>query len=164
MNQPVGRAESNLPPLIHYGAGCVAELGALLGSRHLRRVHILTTRSLLGLRRTGGRCSTSSDPTPRSPPCPRTCPLRELMESAARLRSASADALVALGGGSVIDAAKLAALAASDEGIASANPARAKEILASPPSGTVVPVVCLPTTLGGAELRQRRRLHRRRDR
>lgn len=141
------------PGVIHWGPGCVRdslvhELDRL-GARH---VFLVTTRSaesdahlapalasLLG-GRFAGRFAGVGQHAPAS----------SIMEAAEAIRSARADALVSLGGGSPIDAAKAAAFA-----LATGLDLRAPEALGRAPSAGIegaLPHLAVSTTLSMAEL------------
>jgi alcohol dehydrogenase class IV len=141
------------PEVIHWGAGCVRErlmeevlrLGA-------RRVLLVTTRSaekdprlapaveaLLADRLAGRFAGVGQH-----------APARSVMEAVAVARGLRADALVSLGGGSPIDAAKATALSlatgidlGTPEGLERARGARLADVL---------PHLAIPTTLSAAEL------------
>jgi alcohol dehydrogenase class IV len=141
------------PEAIHWGPGSVRErLGEELLRLGARRVLLVTTRSaerderlapaveaVLGDRLAGRFAGVGQH-----------APARSVMEAAAAARSARADALVSLGGGSPIDAAKAAALslATGIDLCAPDGPQRAR----SARLAGVLPHVAIPTTLSVAEL------------
>jgi alcohol dehydrogenase class IV len=141
------------PPVIHWGVGCARErLGEELQRLGARRVLLVTTRSAVRDPRLapavesllGGRLAG------RSGEVGEHAPARSVMEVAEAARAARADALVSLGGGSPIDAAKAAAFS-----LATGLDLRIPEALARARGaklGQVLPHVALPTTLSAAEL------------
>ncbi|BDG10730.1 iron-containing alcohol dehydrogenase [Anaeromyxobacter paludicola] len=140
------------PPVIHWGPGCVAAgLPGELGRLGAGRVLLVTTRSavadpalapaveaILG-ERLAGRAVVGQH-----------APVGEVMAAAEAARDLRADALVSLGGGSPVDAAKAVAfsLATGLDLRAPDAPARAREATVGP----VLPHLALPTTLSVAEL------------
>lgn len=141
------------PAVIHWGSGCVAEeLVAELDRRGARRAFVVTTRSaaadaqlapaveaLLGERLAG-----------RFAEIGQHAPARSVMAAVAAARDAGADALVSVGGGSPIDAAKAVAFALAtglDLALPDA-PARARGAKLD----RALPHVAIPTTLSVAEL------------
>jgi len=140
------------PDVIHWGAGCVRErLDEELRRAGARRVLLVTTRSaaedarlapavesLLG-GRLAGRALVGQH-----------APARSVMEAARVARTARADALVSIGGGSPIDAAKAVAfsLATGLDLVApeSLSRARGASLVG------VLPHLAIPTTLSVAEL------------
>jgi len=137
---------------ILYGTGVVRQhLAAEVERFKAQRVLLLTARSLetgplveqvraaLGSR-LAGTFATGFEHVP----------LASAVEAAKAARAVNADLVVALGGGSVIDAAKAARTClAADLGAAEALGA----FMARPPStvGSFIPLVSIPTTLSGAE-------------
>lgn len=141
------------PETIRWGAGCVREsLAEELARTGARRVFLVTTRSaaqdealapaveaLLGDRLAARFSGVGQH-----------APARAVMDAAAAARSARADALVSLGGGSPIDAAKAVAFALAT-GLDLADPAdlgRARRARVA----SALPHVAVPTTLSMAEL------------
>jgi len=141
------------PESIRWGAGCVREgLAEEVARLGVRRVLLVTTRSAAQDERLapavegflGGRLAA------RFSGVGQHAPARAVMDAAAAARAARADALVSLGGGSPIDAAKAVAFALAT-GLDLADPAalgRARR--AKLPSA--LPHVAIPTTLSVAEL------------
>jgi maleylacetate reductase len=140
------------PALIHWGPGCVREkLPEELRKGGARRVLLVTTRSatqdprlapaieaLLG-ERLAGRITIGEH-----------APLRSVLEGVAAARTREVDALVSLGGGSPIDAAKAIAFSLTS-GIDLALPdaqARGRQATLD----RILPHVAIPTTLSAAEL------------
>jgi maleylacetate reductase len=113
------------PPVIHWGSGSVRQLGSELDGLGARRVALVTTRSLLGLR------------LPIEPQMTVTigqhAPIAQVEEAVEKAREAGVNGVVSFGGGSPIDAAKIVAvrLGTSERGL---------------------PHVAVPTTLSVAEL------------
>ncbi|MEF8837964.1 MAG: iron-containing alcohol dehydrogenase family protein [Haloarculaceae archaeon] len=87
-----------------------------------------------------------------------TTPAKRLASAAAvadTVRETGADALLALGGGSSLDVAKVASvLAASDESLDAHAAHLARTGSLSIPEGPLAPIVAVPTTLAGADLSQ----------
>jgi alcohol dehydrogenase class IV len=139
------------PQVIHWGEGALRELPAELDRVGARRVLLVTTASALAddrlapaveraiAGRLAGRCTVAQH-----------APAASVMDAVEAARAAAADALVSLGGGSPIDAAKAAAfsLASGLDLRDPEAPARAREVKL----GRVLPHVALPTTLSAAEL------------
>ncbi|HET9597057.1 MAG TPA: iron-containing alcohol dehydrogenase [Anaeromyxobacteraceae bacterium] len=139
------------PPVIHWGEGALRELPAELDRAGARRVLLVTTGSALSddrlapaveramAGRVAGRCTV-----------PQHAPASSVMAASEAARAAGADALVSLGGGSPIDAAKAVAfvLASGLDLRERDAPARARDVKL----GTTLPHVALPTTLSAAEL------------
>jgi alcohol dehydrogenase class IV len=140
------------PAAIHWGEGCVREeLPAELSRVGATRVLLVTTRSaaanaalgpaveaVIGAR-LGGRVTVGQH-----------APVREIASAVGAARACGADALVSLGGGSPVDAAKAVAfsLASGLDLTAADAPARARAVR----PGRVLPHLALPTTLSVAEL------------
>ncbi len=139
---------------IVFGPGQVEMLGSQLDQLGARRAFVITGRSLatktdllqrverlLGDRHAGTYAQTRQH-----------VPSRGVMEAARQARAVGADALVAFGGGSPVDCAKLVALALAEGWTEAtqlnANADRARRIQ---PSRTPVPQVAVTTTLSAAE-------------
>jgi len=122
------------PPVIRWGRGSLAELPAELARLGGTRVAVVTTRSLAAE-------AASLLPLPEAPAATvvigQHAPVAEVERGAAEVEAAGADALVSLGGGSPIDAAKVIGRLVADR---SASPERS------------IPHVAVPTTLSVAEL------------
>lgn len=140
------------PDVIHWGEGCAGGLPAELERLGARRVLLVTTRScaenprlaaaverLAGARLAGRFAGVSQH-----------APAAAVMELAEAARAARADALLSLGGGSPIDAAKAAAfsLATGLDLTRPDAPERARGLRVE----RALPHVALPTTLSVAEL------------
>lgn len=150
--EPTSFSELRLlaPARILVGAGCRRELPALLAAAgHSRPLVVIDPRlgaaaalqDLLALLVRDGRAPAICDEVPGEP-------YVETAESIAqRIRSGGHDAVVAVGGGSVIDAAKGAALSAT-------NPGRLVDYEGLDQFGvSPLPVYALPTTAGtGSEV------------
>ncbi len=141
------------PEVIHWGAGCLRErLDGELRRVGARRVLLVTTRSATADDRLapavegllGSRLAARFDAIGQH------APAGSVMEAAAAARRAGADALVSLGGGSPIDAAKAVAFSlASGLDLTRADaPARARGAALA----RVLPHLAIPTTLSVAEL------------
>jgi maleylacetate reductase len=90
------------PPVIHWGAGSVQALAGELERLGIKRVSLVTTRSLLDAQ------------LPLQPHVTATitqhAPIGQIEEAIKKTREAGADGVVSFGGGSPIDAAKVVAL------------------------------------------------------
>ncbi|SRR5712691_5096285 len=90
------------PPLIHWGAGSVQALGDELERLGVKRVALVTTKSLLGAK------------LPLEPQVTamigQHSPVAQIEEATNGARAAGVDGVVSFGGGSPIDAAKIVAL------------------------------------------------------
>ena len=139
------------PGTIRYGSGCVAELGAELDAVGAERALVVAgettgttpevvdpVRKGLGDRLVGVFAGTTPDKR-----------IGTAIEVAERLAATDADAVVALGGGSSLDVAKVAtAIAAGDE----IRKTFAETGSVAVPEGDLLPVAAVPTTLAGADL------------
>lgn len=139
-----------MPTQIVIGAGCRTQLPKLLAGHQWTRVLLVVDPGLLGLtwfvslRRLleshGLHCRIYSDfsVNPR---------IQEAERTAKAARSASVDAVIAIGGGSALDTAKAAAMLAT-------NPGKAINFVGCDLfPATPIPVVALPTTCGtGSEV------------
>lgn len=141
------------PAVIHWGEGCVAEsLGRELDRVRASRVLLVTTSSVgkdphLGPAveaLLGGRLAA------RFAAVPQHTPVRAVVEATRAAQAAGVDALVSIGGGSPIDAAKAVAfsLASGLDLAAPDAPARARALKID----RALPHVAIPTTLSVAEL------------
>jgi maleylacetate reductase len=140
------------PAVIHWGEGSVAaELDRELERRHARRVMLVTTRSavedarlapaieaILGVRLAARHVVGQH------------APVRAVMDGVHAARAASPDAIVSLGGGSPIDAAKAIAFSLAT-GIDLTLPDAQARGRGAALDG-VVPHLAIPTTLSVAEL------------
>jgi maleylacetate reductase len=142
------------PGTIHWGEGSVSALDAELSRAGVRKVFLITTGSIernpavlsavesaLGGRLAG-----------RTARIGQHAPVREVAQAAHELREGKADALVSVGGGSPIDAAKSVAWSVAT-GIDLAEPgalAKARGVRLS--GKPVLPHFAVPTTLSVAEL------------
>src|SRR5438132_3694541 len=116
------------PRVIHWGRGSVAQLSAELQRLEIRRVALVTTRSLLEV----------LDRLPAKPDATivisQHAPHSQIDAGVEEASSAGADGVVSFGGGSVIDAAKIISVRLADGG------------------GRALPHLAIPTTLSVAEL------------
>jgi alcohol dehydrogenase len=142
------------PAVIHYGPGCVAQqLGAELDRLKARRAFLVTTRSVgahpalagalanqLGDRLVGRYAAIGAH-----------APAAEVAGAAEAARRAEPDALVSLGGGSPIDAAKVVAYVLAT-GLDVTQPNAHLEARRLSLAGrAVLPHLAVPTTLSAAE-------------
>ena len=138
---PTGRTE--------FGPGVVAELPSFVGSVGVPRAFVVTDRGLRAtgivdriekiLRAADVECAVYDEVSPNPP-------TGELDRGAARLREFGDGVVVALGGGSALDAAKGISLLAGNPGSAAAQADRLWE------AADGLPLIAVPTTAGtGAE-------------
>lgn len=131
---------------VRYGAGCAQEVGEELERLGASRPFLLSTASVERaglLERVQNRLG---DRTPAMARCPAHVPEPTAAATAAEIDAARADAIVALGGGSVIDTAKAVALLLAER----FTPFAALRAEGVGDTGAL-PIVALPTTLSGAE-------------
>lgn len=143
------------PATIRYGAGCVAGVSEELDRHNVRRAVIVCgqtvgdTPAVIDPLRNGlgDRLTSVFD---------RTTPEKRLetaIEAAELLTESGADALVAVGGGSSLDVAKVASVVAASEQSPDALGAVFESRGTLPvPAGELPPVFAVPTTLAGADL------------
>jgi alcohol dehydrogenase len=141
------------PPTLYHGRDCVGDLGEAVAAADRALVVAGETtgttetvvgpvRAGLGDRHAGTFAGTTTDK--------RLATAREVADRADEL---GADALVALGGGSSLDTAKLAAiLRASGQSLAAARGSLRENGSVAVPDGDLTPIVAVPTTLAGADL------------
>ncbi len=140
------------PSTIHFGSGCVAAIDEVLDHCNATSAYIITTKSLVNsealryLRSMSGRLASAPLGTVSS-----HVPIAEIHDIAREVRRTGADAVIALGGGSAIDAAKLCGYAAASASVESSSLEEFKAILGTG-SLTGLPTFCVPTTLAAAEL------------
>ena len=143
------------PGTIRYGSECVAELGAELDGLGASRALVVAgettgttpevvdpVREGLGDRLVGVFAETTPDKR-----------IGTAIEAAERLAATDADAVVALGGGSSLDVAKVATAIAAGE--ASGDEIRETfetSGAVAVPEGDLLPVAAVPTTLASADL------------
>jgi 4-hydroxybutyrate dehydrogenase len=135
-------------PRIHFGSGCCARLAATLEALGVRRPLIVSD---LGVRASGTLakalaslegCEHVFDGV-QEPPCFDT-----VEAAAAAYRAGRCDGVVAVGGGSVIDTAKMVAVLATHDGGVEVYAGHGERVAAP-----VAPLVVLPTTAGsGSEV------------
>jgi alcohol dehydrogenase class IV len=143
------------PGTIRYGAECVDGLGEELDALGAERALVIAGE-------TTGTTPEVIDPVTDGlgdrlvEVFAETTPEKRIgtaIEAAERLAEVDADVLVALGGGSSLDVAKItAAVAASAETRSEIREAFLETGSLAVPSGDLVPVVAVPTTLAGADL------------
>jgi alcohol dehydrogenase class IV len=136
------------PPRIVFGNGCAPDCAALFAQRGVRRVLLVSTKSvvpqidsLLAALKQAGCTVVAATPIP---PEPTPAVFETTLQEA---RSASADAVLGIGGGSALDVAKLVAVVAR-------GPQNLADILGiNRATGRALFLVCLPTTAGsGSEV------------
>lgn len=136
------------PPRIHFGAGCALEAMSLLASEGRQRIFLVTSPSVLGHAETLAAVLRARGATIEFamgvPPEPTTACCEQLR---ARARVFSPDLVLAIGGGSVLDVAKLvAALHDRPEPVSAFY---GVNVL----SGRRTALACVPTTAGtGSEV------------
>ena len=142
------------PPIIRYGAGCVGDLGS--------EIHELNcSRALVVSGRTTGATPAVMDPVKRglgdrlAGEFTETAPEKRLqtaVDCANRLEAADADVLVAVGGGSSIDVARVAGVVAAGSWTPEELGSQLAATATLPIPDDLTPVVAVPTTLAGAGL------------
>lgn len=142
----------SFPTRIHFGAGRLAELPAIARGLRLRHLLVVTDRGLvatgipqavLDSLAAGGIAATLHAEIAENPTVP------QIDAAAAAFRAAGCDGVVALGGGSGLDAGKAAALVARNPG-ALLRFAWPSEM---PDANPAAPIIAIPTTAGtGAEV------------
>jgi alcohol dehydrogenase len=145
------------PPTVRFGRGSVDDLASELAELAADRALVVTGQTVgttpavmdpiragLGDRLAGVFAETTPEKR-----------LATALAARDRLRETDADALVAVGGGSSLDVATVAALLAGDDRDAEAVGAEfAERGTLAVPDADLPPVVAVPTTLAGAELSQ----------
>ena len=143
------------PGTIRYGSECVADLGAALDGVGADRALVVAgettgttpevvdpVREGLGDRLVGVFAETTPDKR-----------IGTAIEAAERLEETDADAVVALGGGSSLDVAKIAtAITAGEASGDEIQETFAETGSVAVPDGDLLPVAAVPTTLAGADL------------
>ncbi|WP_247006180.1 iron-containing alcohol dehydrogenase family protein [Halorientalis litorea] len=144
------------PGAIHYGRGCVADLGATLADRGLDSALVVCGRNVganddlmdpilagLGDRLAGVFAETTPDKR-----------VETALAAAARMREVGADALVPVGAGSSMDVAKAAGILHAEPRDIDAVQAEVEETgsLAVPDGDLIPPAFAVPTTFAGADL------------
>jgi maleylacetate reductase len=125
------------PPVIRWGAGSIAELSAEVTRLGAARPAIVTTRSLVAETSVADRVSAALGVRPAvTAVIGQHAPIGEVERAVAEIDAAGADILVSVGGGSPIDAAKVAGRLVADRRSANRS----------------LPHVAVPTTLSVAEL------------
>lgn len=142
------------PPVIHYGVGAVQRLSVELERLGIQRLHLVSTASVIN--------SPIIDYLRASTPLLRSAsvstvsghvPIQQVFTAAREARAANVEAVVAFGGGSAMDAAKLVALGLLFEGLdEECGLPWFKKCLADPKAHRALPVFSIPTTLSAAEL------------
>lgn len=132
------------------GPGALAALADEIAARGARRVALLAGRSVAALpeldelrRGLGDRLAVERDDVRAHNPS------GSIAEIVAAVRDADADLLVAVGGGSPVDAAKLVAFALAED--ITTTEALERAVDAPPTDLAPVPVIAVPTTLSAAE-------------
>ncbi|MEF8914831.1 iron-containing alcohol dehydrogenase family protein [Natronomonas sp.] len=143
------------PGTIRYGEACVDALADELGALGAERALVVTGRTVgaseavmdpieAGLGRTHVETFAETTPDKR---------LGTAFDGADRVDAVDADALVAVGGGSSLDIAKIVAVVAASERSDDEIRATFEETGSVPaPDGELLPIVAVPTTLAGADL------------
>jgi alcohol dehydrogenase class IV len=143
------------PGAIHYGRGCVADLGTALADRGLDDALVVTGRNVGANRDVMGPveaglgdrlAETFAETTPEKD-------VGTAVDVTERLREVGADALVAVGSGSSLDLARYARLLADDDRQAAElrGVVTAGETPAVPEAG-LPPLFVVPTTFAGASM------------
>ncbi|MGE0796736.1 MAG: iron-containing alcohol dehydrogenase [Lautropia sp.] len=136
-------------PRIHFGPGCAERLPEVLTRLGVRRPLLVTDRGVRASGAIDGVLALLGGPNAlvfdgvTEPPC-----FAAIELAAAAYRSAACDGVVAAGGGSVIDTAKMLAILATHPGSVERYAGHADRIVTA-----VAPLVVLPTTAGsGSEV------------
>ena len=136
------------PPRIAFGNGCAAQCAELLKQRRVRRVLLVSSKGVLPRIASWEAELTENGLTVIRSPCVHAEPTIGMFEAVLKVaRSENVEAVVGVGGGSVMDVAKLAAaLAKAQEDV---RDVFGINLLA----GRELFLVCLPTTSGtGSEV------------
>lgn len=136
------------PPCIVIGDGCALQCADYLAQRGVKRVLLVSSKSVLpgleGVRSALTRASVTFVTAPEVAPEPTRTMFDAVLSFA---RNQNVDGVLAIGGGSVIDVAKLAAA------LANGKQADSDVFGINLVAGRALPLVCLPTTSGtGAEV------------
>jgi alcohol dehydrogenase class IV len=143
------------PGTIRYGEACVADLADELAALDAERALVVTGRTVgrtadvmepvrIGLGET--HVDTFAETTPQKR-------LATAFDGADRTAETDADVLVAVGGGSSLDIAKIVSVVAASEQSHEELRETFEETGSIPaPEGELLPVVAVPTTLAGADL------------
>jgi len=143
------------PGVIRHGRGCVQALGEELDRQSCERAVLVCGQTVgaieaviepiregLGDRLVGIFDETTPDKR-----------LSTAIDGADRMTAVDADALVAVGGGSSLDVAKvISTVAASDTGREQLAAELSQTGTLAPPAGELPPIAAVPTTLAGADL------------
>ena len=145
MSRPIAILQ---PPAVHFGPDCLMEVAAYLGQRHLRSIHILGSASLhnaideLEGQLVDAGCRVSRDVPARGEPT-----IATFGRALSAARDAQPDCVIGMGGGSVLDVAKL--VAAFLKGSQNVEECFGIGLL----EGRGTHLVCMPTTAGtGSEV------------
>jgi alcohol dehydrogenase class IV len=147
--------EDYQPGAIHYGRGCVADLGEALADRGLSDALVVCGRNVGANRAAmepveaglaGRLAGVFDETTPEKR-------LETVYEGVRRLRETGADAVVAVGSGSSLDVARFVRLLDGDRRPMEDLVAEIeREGTPAVPEGDLVPLFVVPTTLAGADL------------
>ena len=145
MNPPQSTFENHLPRRVITGRGASQSLVELCGANGWKRAFIVSDAGVAGAGllekvaqplRAAGLLAESFSEVPPEPPI-------DVVDAiAARLKASGADLVIALGGGSVMDASKVAALCARE-----GKPAR-EFVGIRKAAGRGLPTILIPTTAG----------------
>ncbi|ADQ69231.1 alcohol dehydrogenase, class IV [Halogeometricum borinquense DSM 11551] len=143
------------PGVLQYGAGCVDSLSAELERLGSERA-LVVSGSTVGTTPAVIEPVTDGLGTKLAGVFAETTPEKRLQtayDGLEAMEEADADVLVSLGGGSSLDVAKVISVLAADDRDPQAVGAEFGETgTISVPSGSVTPIVVVPTTLAGADL------------
>ncbi|HWH26779.1 MAG TPA: iron-containing alcohol dehydrogenase [Pseudolysinimonas sp.] len=150
---PAGKFDYGNPLSIHYGIDSVRHLPSVLADLGAERVHLVTARSLIGSRSLE-HVSTQSPALGRATVSLAAAhsPVANILDAGLAARTAGADVIVGLGGGSALDTAKFASLIATSALDENAAPADVARVLRDPEARASIPIIAVPTTLSAAEL------------
>jgi alcohol dehydrogenase len=143
---------NHLPVRVRFGDGVVSDVAAILGEERASRAFVVLDEGLDELLPSVGAALAAAEArgieVVRFTRAPGEPALPAVEEAASALADAGADAIVAIGGGSVIDTAKVARVCV-EQGWTAAQLFRERYAVPAPS----MPLVCVPTTAGtGSEV------------
>ncbi|WP_437773398.1 iron-containing alcohol dehydrogenase [Arthrobacter sp. KNU40] len=149
-----GKFEYVNPLTIYFGSGSAWRLDDVLETATIADVHLITTQSVAA-GNVYRRLVEDSDRLGRSGVSivSSHVPIAKVLAAARDIRRSGAEAVVSIGGGSAVDAAKLSAYGARFEAIEDEiSPAEFAALLRTPSEREALPLYAIPTTLSAAEL------------
>jgi maleylacetate reductase len=156
--RPRGSYDPKRLPLVRYGVDLRRDLARLAEERGWRRVLPVVTASLAANPLVVEALAGLDHAVPIFSALPAHTPFEAVLALAAEIRASRADAIVAIGGGSAIDAAKIASLASTAGASTAADLLGLRAVTdaqgnqrPSPAERTGIALAAVPTTLSGAE-------------